>query len=384
MYSGHPPYCIPVAPSDGAEPHHTPPAFSWVVNNNGWIISAASPQYMPSFELNKRVVLKAEAYGLDFALSMIKLHGFGGKTEFWDHGLESFTLMAGLAAITSRIRLYASTAVLTIPPAIVARMASTIADISGGRFGVNIVSGWHKIEYSQMGLWPGDDHFGKRYDYSTEYVRVMQELWENGHSDFQGEYFRMEGCKLSPRPASPIKLVAAGRSDRGMEFAAQYCDFNFALGEGVNEPTKAADLPARMIVRAQKVGRDVGSYMLYMIIADETDEAAMAKWDLYNQGADLDALEHLLGKVAEDTAPSETSMAAAIQRSASPINFNMGTLVGSYGKVAAMLDEAAEMPGVKGIMLTFDDFLAGMDDYGTRIQPLMRCRKPMPTGKNPE
>lgn len=38
-------------------------------------------------------------------------------------------------------------------------------------------------------------------------------------------------------------------------------------------------------------------------------------------------------------------MAAAIQRSATPINFNMATLVGSYGKVAAMLDEAAEMPG---------------------------------------
>jgi hypothetical protein len=50
---------------------------------------------------------------------------------------------------------------------------------------------------------------------------------------------------------------------------------------------------------------------------------------------------------------------------------------------AAMLDEAAEMPGVKGIMLTFDDFLAGMDDHGTHIQPLMRCRKPMPTGKKP-
>ena len=89
-------------------------------------------------------------------------------------------------------------------------MATTIADISGGRFGVNIVSGWHKIEYSQMGLWPGDDHFGKRYDYSTEYVRVMQELWDAGHSDFRGEYFQMEACKLSPRPARPIKLVAAG------------------------------------------------------------------------------------------------------------------------------------------------------------------------------
>jgi pyrimidine oxygenase len=117
------------------------------INNNGWIISATSPQYMPSFKLNREVVRRAEIFGLDFALSMIKLHGFGGKTEFWDHGLESFTLMAGLAAVTSRIRLYASTAVLTIPPAVVARMTSTIADISSGRFGVNIVSGWHKIEY---------------------------------------------------------------------------------------------------------------------------------------------------------------------------------------------------------------------------------------------
>ena len=53
---------------------------------------------MPTFELNKAIVQKAEHYHFDFALSMIKLRGFGGKTEFWDHNLESFTLMAGLAA----------------------------------------------------------------------------------------------------------------------------------------------------------------------------------------------------------------------------------------------------------------------------------------------
>ena len=344
------------------------------INNNGWLLSATSPQYMPSFELNKQVVQKAEAFGFDFALSMIKLHGFGGPTEFWDHGLESFTLMAGLASITTRIRLYASVAVLTIPPAIVARMTSTISDISGGRFGVNIVSGWHKVEYSQMGLWPGDQHFGRRYDYSTEYVRVLRELWETGHSDLKGEYFQMDDCRLSPPPKGPVKLVSAGQSDRGMEFAARYCDFNFALGEGVNEPRRAAGVPARMLEHAARTGRDVGSYMLYMIIADETDAAAMAKWDLYNRGADKEALAHLLGKAAEDPAPGTTSMAAAVLRSPSPINFNMGTFVGSFARVAAMLDEVAELPGVKGIMLTFDDFIEGMDLFGTRIQPLMRCR----------
>jgi pyrimidine oxygenase len=344
------------------------------INNNGWLISATSPQYMPSFELNKRVVQMAEGYGLDFALSMIKLHGFGGTTQFWDHGLESFTLMAGLASVTSKIRLYASTAVLTIPPAIVARMAVTIDSISGGRFGVNVVSGWHKVEYSQMGLWPGDGHFAKRYDYSTEYVRIMKELWETGTSDLKGEHFQMDQCKLSPPPAVPIKLVAAGQSDRGMEFAASYCDVNFALGEGVNEPQKCIDVPRRMLKAAEKTGRDVGSYILYMVIADETDEAAMAKWDLYNRGADREALAHLLGHAAADVAAQDTSMAAAIQRSPSPINFNMGTLVGSYASIARMLDEAAAMPGVKGIMLTFDDFLIGMENFGTRIQPLMQCR----------
>ena len=46
------------------------------IANNGWIMSATSPQYLPSWDLNREVTQKAERYGLDFALSMIKLHGF--------------------------------------------------------------------------------------------------------------------------------------------------------------------------------------------------------------------------------------------------------------------------------------------------------------------
>ena len=70
------------------------------IGNNGRLISTTSPQYMPSFDLNRQIVEKAERFGFDFALSMIKLHGFGGPSQYWDHNLESFTLMAGLAAVT--------------------------------------------------------------------------------------------------------------------------------------------------------------------------------------------------------------------------------------------------------------------------------------------
>ena len=73
---------------------------------------------------------------------MIKLRGFGGKTEFWDHNLESFTLMAGLAAVTSKIQIYATAATPDAATAIVLGWPPTIDSISGGRFGVNLVTGW--------------------------------------------------------------------------------------------------------------------------------------------------------------------------------------------------------------------------------------------------
>ena len=344
------------------------------IGNNGWLISTNSPQYMPTFELNKQIVQKAEHYGLDFALSMIKLRGFGGKSEFWDHNLESFTLMAGLAAVTERIQLYASVAVLTLPPPIVARMASTIDSISGGRFGINIVSGWAKMEYEQMGLWPGEAHFAKRYDYSTEYVTILRELWEKGSSDFKGEYFQMTDCKLSPRPQADMKIVCAGQSPRGMEFGATYGNYNFTLGKGVNTPTAHAPTNEAMAKAAAKTGRDVGNYVLMMVIADETDEAAMAKWQHYNEGADMGALAWMAGEANADPNAADDGTAKRISAPEGAINFNMGTLVGSYATVARLLDECATVAATKGIMLTFDDFLIGMEQFGQRIQPLMKCR----------
>ncbi len=343
------------------------------IGNNGWLISEAAPQYKPSFALNKAVVQKAEGYGFEFALSMIKLHGFGGKTEFWDYNLESFTLMAGLAAVTSRIKLYASTAVLTLPPALVARMATTIDSISEGRFGINIVSGWQKAEYDQMGLWPGDDYFGYRYDYSSEYVHVMKELWSTGESNFKGRHFQMTDCAMKPRPSADIKIVAAGQSGRGMEFAAHYADYNFVMGSGVNTPTACAPVCRSLVDAAAKTGRDVGSYVLFMVIADETDELAQATWLRYREGADVDALSWMADQGGKDASSDGTARHINLPEGA--VNFNMGTLVGSYATVARMLDELDAIDGVKGVMLTFDDFLAGMDKFGQRIQPLMASRR---------
>jgi pyrimidine oxygenase len=345
------------------------------IGNNGWLISETAPQYLPSFELNKTIVQKAEKYGFDFALSMIKLRGFGGKTQFWEHNLESFTLMAGLAAVTSKIKIFATAATLTVPAPIVARMASTIDSIAGpGRFGINLITGWQKAEYDQMGLWPGETHYSDRYNYLGEYATVLKELMDTGRSDFKGKYFQMHDCRVNPHPKD-VKIICAGSSDEGLAFTAQYADYSFALGKGTNTPTAFASVNSRLAAAKAKTGRDVAAYILFMVIADETDDKAMAKWKLYREGADQEALAWLTNQAAPNaqggTSNTNTTQLAAPE---SAVNLNMGTLVGSYESVARMLDEVAAVPDTAGVLLTFDDFVRGVEDFGTRIQPKMKSR----------
>jgi pyrimidine oxygenase len=345
------------------------------IGNNGWLISTTSPQYMPSFDLNRTVTEQAERFGFDFALSMIKLRGFGGPSEYWDHNLESFTLMAGLAAVTSKIQLFASVAVLTLPPAFAARMTSTIDSIAPGRFGLNIVSGWQRAEYAQMGIWPGAEHYARRYEYCSEYVKIMRELWETGRSDFKGAFFQMDDCRLGPRPLNAIQIIGAAQSDNGTRFAAGTCDYNFCASFGVNEPAGVAPSVARLVAAAEQAGRDVGALVLMMVIADETDAAAMAKWEHYKAGVDHEALAWRDAQAGDD--PNKDAFATKnrfMQTGAEKLPTSMGVLAGSYASVAGMLDELAAVPGVRGVMLTFDDFVIGMEQFGTRIQPFMASR----------
>ena len=345
------------------------------IGNNGWLISTNSPQYMPSFDLNRTIVEKAEKFGFDFALSMIKLHGFGGPSQFWDHNLESFTLMAGLAAVTTRIQLFATCAVLTMPPPIAARMAVTIDSIAPGRFGMNIISGWQRAEYAQMGIWPGAEHYKRRYQYCAEYVTIMKELWAGGQSDFKGDFFQMDDCRCSPLPSRPIPIICAAQSDAGTKYAAEFADYNFCNSFGVNNPTSIAPSVARLVAATEASGRPCGALILVMIIADETDDAAMAKWEHYKAGTDYEALAWRDNQASDD--PSTDPMAQPNKRRTmgdEKMPTNQGVLCGSYAHIAAMLDEMAAVPGVQGVMMTFDDFVIGMEQFGTRIIPLMRSR----------
>src|SRR5690606_35799989 len=115
-------------------------------------------------------------------------------------------------------------------------------------------------------------------------------------------YFQMDDCKLSPRPSGHIPIVAAGTSDRGMQFVAEECDFNFVgAGGKMNQPEMAGENVARLVKAGERTGRKVGAYTLITIIADRTDELAFEKMKYYDSGVDFEAIEWSRQQSGADT-----------------------------------------------------------------------------------
>jgi pyrimidine oxygenase len=185
----------------------------------------------------------------------------------------------------------------------------------------------------------------------------------------------MDDCVLSPRPSRPIPVVGAGQSDRGMRFVAEYGDFNFVGSPGLNDTAGAAAVVDRVRAAVSATGRDVGALLLLMVIAAETDDAAFAKWQHYKDGTDMQALLWQADQASADTKAQDGSTASNLaQVIKDPQPTGILKLIGSYESVARMLDEIAAIRGLKGIMLTFDDFILGMEQFGEHIQPRMKSR----------
>ena len=145
----------------------------------------------------------------------------------------------------------------------------------------------------------------------------------------------------------------AGQSEDGMAFSAQYADYNFCFGKGVNTPTAFVPKVTKLQLAAAKARRSVTAYALFMVIADE---AARAKWERYKAGTDQEAVAWLVRQSTTDQKSREDTNVRQMVDPVSVVNINMGTIVGSYPTVARLLDEIDTFDGCDGVLLTFDDF----------------------------
>jgi len=123
---------------------------------------------------------------------------------------EAWSLLAALASATSQITLgplVASTAFRG--PALLAKQAATLDEISGGRFVLGLGAGWNPVEFAAFGL--PFDHRVARFE---EAFTIIRALLREGHVDFVGQYYSARDCELVPRGPSaggpPIMIGSLG------------------------------------------------------------------------------------------------------------------------------------------------------------------------------
>lgn len=183
-----------------------------------------------SFEDVKKICLKAEELGFDLFtltdhfLSMPLGFGIAVPQHLIRHPIECWTTLAGLAAVTSRIRLGPLVSCYYFrPPTVLAKMATTVDIISNGRLILGLGAGWHEMEFkSFLGRFPP---LKERLLGLEETILICRSMLTQDKTSFIGKIYRFENVINSPLPIQrPPPLIIGGGSKGVIRIAAKYAD----------------------------------------------------------------------------------------------------------------------------------------------------------------
>ncbi len=209
--------------------------------------------------------------------------------------LDAWTTLAGLAAITERLRLGTMVSPATFRhPSVLAKAVVTVDHISGGRVELGIGAGWWEREHEAYGfeLPP----IGPRMDALEEQLQLIGMQWEDGPFSLEGRFWSVENLDAQPKPVQrprPPLILGAKGGPRSLRLAARFADeYNTVF----LAPEEIRDLRRRLDAACEAEGRDPATLPLsmmtsWMVGADRADlldrATSLARWK--GDGADGEA-----------------------------------------------------------------------------------------------
>jgi alkanesulfonate monooxygenase SsuD/methylene tetrahydromethanopterin reductase-like flavin-dependent oxidoreductase (luciferase family) len=235
--------------------------------------------YGTSFEEVKQTCLEVEKQGLQlFTIIdhfMNEFHPNQGP-----HPLECWTTLAGLAAVTDKIKLGPLVSCYGYRhPTVLAKMVTTIDNISKGRMILGLGAGWHQAEWKgYMGRYPPN---GERLTGLRETAEICRSMFQNEVTNYDGKLFKVEGALNSPPPIQkhlPI-MIGGGGEKVTLRIAAENADItHFVPGKDYAADMKSKLSALRM--HCESVGRDYDEIRkgTWLILAlDDSMSGAEAK-----------------------------------------------------------------------------------------------------------
>jgi len=313
-----------------------------------------------SWEHNRRIVLEAEALGYDSTL--IAQHTMNPRRQD-DDQLETWTAAAALAAETKHIELIAAIKPRLHHPVVLAKMALQIENISRGRFALNLVNAWNRLEFEQAGI-PFEEH-DDRYAYGREWISVVSRLIAGEVLTHEGPNFKIDHYQLRPKDLyrnRPL-IYVGGESEPARALVAEHGDVWFINGQPLANVTElVSDLKQR-----PRPGPPLRFGLAAFVIARETEHEAQ---DAYRRLQALAAQDGDLWSTTKPNIDPKVVMHQTMSKTPS-IGTNGGTaagLVGSYDQVAERI-QAFHDAGIELFMLQFQPLMPELQRFAREIFP---------------
>jgi alkanesulfonate monooxygenase SsuD/methylene tetrahydromethanopterin reductase-like flavin-dependent oxidoreductase (luciferase family) len=297
--------------------------------------------------------------------------GFGGRTNFNSAGFESFSWASAIGASTRYSGIFATSHVPTIHPVMAAKQGATIDHVTGGRFSLNIVTGWYKPEIDMFGEEQLDHD--TRYERAIEWLEIIKLLWTREEEfDYEGRFYKIVKGWLQPKPIQkPYPVVMnAGGSEKGRHYAAKYCDVAFIVlqSHAFDDMKRQIDHYRRFA--QEEYGRDLQVWTYAYVVQGETEEEAkkFLHHYVYEKG-DWEAVENLLSTMAINAKTMPPEVAQQLKA-----HFIAGwggyPIVGTKEQVVDSLLTLSKA-GFDGVILSWAKFVEQMREFQQVTYPLV-------------
>src|ERR671919_1107542 len=194
----------------------------WLPVFGGWLRNVEDERMEASWAYVSRLARRSEEIGFDITLvAELFLNDIKGIDA---PALDAWSTAAALAAVTKRLELMVAVRPTFHQPAILAKHAANIDQISNGRLALNVVSSWWSDEARRYGL--QFDQHDDRYARTSEWLQVVDGLWTKDRFSFDGERYKLDNAICEPKPARKPRptIYAGGESEAAKTMIATLCD----------------------------------------------------------------------------------------------------------------------------------------------------------------
>jgi F420-dependent oxidoreductase-like protein len=226
------------------------------------------PQQGLTYDEQRGIARAAEAAGFEALFRSDHYESFPGAAD--NPTTDAWAVLAGLARETSRIHLGTLVSPVTFrSPGNLAKVVTTVDEMSGGRVEVGLGAGWHESEHRRHGLvFPPIE---ERAEMLEEQLQILHGLWDEPDGwSFKGRHYTIEDAQFRRRPVPrPHILTGGGGTPRGMRIAARWTDeFNLSSSSpdlarekfaALDEACRAAGRDPATLTRSVMAGVLVGS-----------------------------------------------------------------------------------------------------------------------------